>query len=174
MPKPFASKDRGSRRGSNKPIEKEFTTVTLDVRRVARVVAGGRRFSFRTTVVIGDKKGRVGVGVAKGKDTAQAVDKATREAKKHLINVPIVNGTIPYEAYAKYKASHVIMKPVKNGKGIVAGGPVRTVCELAGVKNISAKITSRTTNRLTNAQAAIAALTTIAKRYNRMVQVKNH
>lgn len=163
---------KGGKRGpGNKPVDKEFTTVTLDVRRVARVVAGGRRFSFRTTVAVGDKKGRVGVGVAKGKDASASVEKATRRAKKHLIVVPIVNNTVPFQAYAKYKASSVILKPTQ-GRGIVAGGPVRTVCELAGIKNVTAKLTSRTTNRLTNAQAAVEALRMIAQRYQREVAKK--
>ena len=157
---------RNNKRGPGKPVDKEFTTATLDVRRVARVVAGGRRFSFRTTVVVGDKKGRVGVGVAKGKDASASVEKATREAKKYLINVPIVNGTIPYQVHAKYKASFVILKPTR-GRGIVAGGPVRAVCELAGIKNVSGKLISRTTNKLTNAQAVIQAFRILAARYNR-------
>ncbi len=164
MPKGPGKSQRDHRRGG-KPVDKEFSTVTLDMRRVARVVAGGRRFSFRATVVIGDRKGRVGVGVAKGKDASASIEKATRVAKKGLIRVPIVNGTIPYEVYAKYKASTVLLRPARGGKGIVAGGPIRTVCEAAGIRDVTAKITSRTTNRLTNARAALAALSILERRY---------
>lgn len=151
--------------GGTKQEPPEFGVVTLDMRRVARVVAGGRRFSFRATVVVGNRKGRVGVGVAKGKDAAQAGEKAEREAKKALVTVPIVNGTIPFETHAKFKASVVLLKPARQGRGIVAGGPVRSVCELAGISNVTAKITSRTTNRLTNARAALAAMELLARRH---------
>ena len=136
----------------------EFDSKLLDLARVTRVSAGGRRFRFRATMVIGDKKGRVGVGVAKGKDVAQAVEKATRLAKKNLIIVPIVNDTIPYEIIAKFGAAKVLLKPQRKGRGLVAGGTVRVVCTLAGIKNISSKILGRTGNKLNNARATIKAL----------------
>jgi len=102
--------------------------------------------------------GKVGVGVAKGLDVAQAVEKATRLAKKNLIVVPIVEDTIPHEVYAKFGAAKIILKPQRKGRGLVAGGVVRVLCTLAGIKNISSKVLGRTGNKLNNAQATIIAL----------------
>lgn len=138
--------------------EKIFDEKLLDLRRVTRVTAGGKRFSFRATLVIGDRKGRVGVGIAKGKDVAQSIAKAKAIAEKALVNVPIVNNTIPHEISAKYCAAKVILKPAPEGHGLVAGGPVRIVCDLAGIKNLSAKILGRTPNKLSNARATLEAL----------------
>ena len=137
----------------------EFSEKMIDLRRVARVVAGGRRFSFRATVVIGDRKGRVGVGVGKGSQTALALEKAVRLAKKHLVQVPLTpEGSIPFEVEAKYGAARVRMRPAGGGRGLVAGGAVRTVLELAGVTNTSAKILSRSKNKISNARSALQAL----------------
>lgn len=137
----------------------EYDQVVIDMRRVARVVAGGRRFSFRATVVLGNRKGRVGIGVAKGADVKRAVEKAAHHAKKNFIEVRITNnGTIPHAAIAKYSSAKVLLKPAPPGSGIVAGGPVRTVCALAGIENISAKILGRTVNKLNNARATAEAL----------------
>jgi len=130
----------------------------LDLRRVTRVVAGGKRFSFRATVVVGDRAGRVGIGVAKGKDVSEALAKAKTKAQKRMVQVAIVNDTIPHEVKAKYCAAEVVLKPARKGHGIVAGGAVRAVCELAGIKDLSAKILSRTPNKLSNARATINAL----------------
>lgn len=142
----------------NEKVKSEFGSIVLDIRRVTRVVAGGKRFSFRATVVVGNRRGKVGVGVAKGLDVAQAVEKATRDAQKNVIEVSIVNDTIPYEVYAKYSSAKVLLKPASANWGIKAGGPVRAVCSLAGIKNITSKIIGRTTNKLTNARATIEAL----------------
>ncbi len=137
----------------------EFDQKLLDVRRVARVVAGGRRFSFRVTVVIGNRKGKVAVAVAKGADVSSAIEKAVSRAKKHLFVVPITPwGSIGYEIRAKYGAARVLLRPRPAGSGIVAGGSVRAVAELAGITNISSKILSRTPNKLTNAMATLEAL----------------
>lgn len=137
----------------------EFDRKLLDVRRVARVVAGGRRFSFRTTVVIGNRKGKVGVGVAKGPDVTIASEKAMSRAKKNLITVPITqSGSIAHEVRAKFSSAVVLLKPRPVGSGIVAGGAVRAVAELAGITNLSTKILSRTPNKLTNAMATLKAL----------------
>lgn len=138
--------------------EKIFDEKLLDLRRVVRVTAGGKRFSFRATLVIGDKKGRVAVGIAKGKDVAQAIAKAKASAEKRLVNVPIIDGTIPHEITAKYCAAKILLKPAKEGHGLVAGGPVRIVCDLAGIRNLSAKILGRTPNKLSNARATLEAL----------------
>lgn len=136
----------------------EFDQVNIDVRRVARVMAGGRRFSFSVTVVVGDRKGRVGVGIGKGADTALAIDKAVRNAKRHLITVPLTkSGSIPHDASASYAASVVTLIP-SPGRGLVAGSAMRTVLEYAGVKDVVGKILSRTKNKLTIARATVAAL----------------
>lgn len=137
----------------------EFEQKLLDVRRTARMVAGGRRFSFRVVVIVGNKKRKVGVGVAKGADVSTAVDKAAKQAKKDLIEVPITeDGSISYRIEAKYSAAKVLLKPAAKGRGIIAGGTVRTICNLAGLENITAKIIGRTNNKLNNARATILAL----------------
>ncbi|MBI2409807.1 30S ribosomal protein S5 [Candidatus Kaiserbacteria bacterium] len=146
-------------RGPRAPRERgEFDQVTIEARRVARVMAGGRRFSFSLAVIIGDKKGRVGVGLGKGVDTALAIDKATRDAKKHLFTVPRTSAnSIPHQVSAKYASSIVEIIPSK-GRGLVAGSAVRTVLELAGVTDVVTKIHSRTKNKLTIARATVEAL----------------
>lgn len=151
---------RGGRfggRADRKPPE--FEQKIIDIRRVARVVKGGRRFNFRVTLVIGNRKGEVGVGTGKADDTAAAIEKAFRDAKKNLIRVSLTdNGSIPCETEGKFGASDVYIKPAFGGRGLVAGGSVRTILDLAGVKNISAKIISTSKNKLNNAKAAIDAL----------------
>ncbi len=137
----------------------EFEQKLLDVRRTARMVAGGRRFSFRAVVILGNKKGRVGVGVAKGADVSIAVDKAVKQAKKNLIDVVITkDSSILYKIEAKYSAARVMLKPATKGRGVIAGGTVRAICNLAGIENITAKIIGRTNNKLNNARATIKAL----------------
>lgn len=138
--------------------KEEFESKLLDLARVVRVAAGGRRFRFRAVMVIGNKEGKVGVGVAKGLDVAQAVEKATRSAKKNLIQVSIIKDSIPHQVEAKFGASKVLLKPQRKGRGLVAGGTVRVICNLAGIKNISSKILGRTRNKLNNARATIKAL----------------
>ncbi|MEK7555241.1 MAG: 30S ribosomal protein S5 [Patescibacteria group bacterium] len=136
----------------------EFKDKVLDLRRVTRVVAGGKRFRFRATVIIGNEKGKVGVGVAKGLDVAQSVDKAKTDAKKKIIVIDLKNRTIPHEVGAKYSAAKVIIKPAKVGHGLKAGGAVRAVLLLAGVRDATAKCLGGTKNKLTNALATIEAL----------------
>ncbi len=136
----------------------EFEQVTIDARRVARVMAGGRRFNFSLVIVIGDRKGRVGVGLGKGIDTALAIDKATRDAKKHLFIVPrTASGSIPHQVSTKYSSSTIEIIPSK-GRGLVAGSAVRTVLDLAGVTDVVTKIHTRSKNKLTIARATVAAL----------------
>ena len=157
--------DRGRRPQRDRaPRERsEFDQATVDVRRVARVMAGGRRFSFSVTVVIGDRKGRVGVGIGKGADTALAIDKAVRDAKRHLITVPLTkDGSIPHDVMVKYASSTVSIIP-SPGRGLVAGSAMRTVLEYAGVTNVIAKILTRTKNKLTIARATVEALKTLSK-----------
>ncbi len=155
----------GGRGRPRAPRERsEFEQATLEVRRVARVMAGGRRFSFSVTVVIGDKKGRVGVGLGKGADTALAIDKAVRDAKKHLITVKRTSeNSIAHDVSIKYSSSIVTIIP-SPGRGVVAGSAMRTVLEHAGVTNVIAKILTRTKNKLTIARATVAALASAGSR----------
>ncbi|KKS68450.1 MAG: 30S ribosomal protein S5 [Parcubacteria group bacterium GW2011_GWC2_42_6] len=149
---------RRTREKDNKKEKSEFDSKLLDIARVTRVVAGGKRFSFRATVAVGNRKGRVGVGIGKGLDVAQSMDKAAADGKKNLVNVPIKNGTIPHEVTTKFAAARVLLKPAAEGRGLVAGGAMRIICEMAGIQNITAKILSRSTNKLNNAKATIEAL----------------
>ena len=149
---------RGSGRGRAPRERGEFEQVTIDARRVARVMAGGRRFNFSLVIVVGDRKGRVGVGLGKAADTALAIDKAVRDAKKHLFVVPRTSsGSIPHQVEAKYASSIVEIIPSK-GRGLVAGSAVRTVLDLAGVTDVVTKIHTRTKNKLTIARATVEAL----------------
>jgi small subunit ribosomal protein S5 len=143
--------------GKDRPND-GFETKLLDLARVTRVTGGGKRMSFRAVVIAGDKKGKVGIGIDKGRDVSQAIEKATRRAKRDLITVVIVNGTIPHEATAKSGPARIMLKPQKTGRGLVAGGAVRAICDLAGIKNISSKILSGSKNKLNNARATMAAL----------------
>lgn len=130
----------------------------ITIRRVARVVAGGRRFSFSVAIIIGNKKGKVGVGLGKAGDTTLAIDKATRNAKKNLITVPLTkDNSIAHDVKGKFTASVVRLQPAP-GRGLVAGSSVRPVLELAGVTNVVAKLHSGSKNGLNNARAAIEAL----------------
>jgi len=138
----------------------EFDSSVLDIARVTRMTAGGRRFRFRAVVVVGDKKGKVGLGVAKGADVAQSIDKATRAAKKNILMVPIIaeSETIPHHSEAKCGAAHILLKPQRKGRGLVAGGTVRVICQLAGIHNISSKVLGKTGNKINNGRATMEAL----------------
>ena len=118
---------------------KELAEKVIKINRVAKVVKGGRRFSFSALVAVGDMNGKVGVGFGKAKEVSTAIQKGVNEAKKNMFRVPLINGTIPYEINARAAAGKVFMKPASNGKGVIAGGPVRIILELAGVKNILTK-----------------------------------
>jgi len=156
---------RGGRRGGRQERPKpEFDQKIVSIRRVTRVMAGGRRFSFSVSMVIGDKKGKVGVGVGKTGDTKLAIEKAVRDAKKNMIVVPMdAEGRIPHDVHVKYASSEVMIMPAP-GRGLVAGSSVRTVLELAGVKDVTAKIFSRSKNKLNNARAAVEALKDLKKK----------
>lgn len=151
-------------RQRNAREKSEYDQKVLDMARVTRVVAGGRRFSFRATVGLGNKKGKIGVGVGKGLDVSQAVEKAVADAKKNMIVVVLKEGTIPHEIEAKYAAARVFLKPAPKGKGLVAGGATRIICSLAGIENITAKIISKSTNKLNNARATLEALKKLKSR----------
>ncbi len=161
-----AGGDRGDKRGARRPrrgtrperVRPEFDQKIISIRRVTRVMAGGRRFSFSVAIVIGDRRGKVGVGIGKAGDTQAAIEKAIRDAKKHMIVVPMnKDGHILHDVHTKYASSEVMIMPAP-GRGIVAGSSVRTVLEHAGVKDVTAKIFSRSKNKLNNARAAVEAL----------------
>lgn len=152
---------RNERKPSRRPerARQEFDNKIISVRRVTRVVAGGRRFSFSVSVIIGDKKGRVGVGIGKSSDTPLAVEKAVRDAKKNMIKVKLNDRkSISHPVEAKYGSIRVMIKP-SPGKGVIAGSSLRVVLELAGVTEVASKILSRSKNKLNIARATIKALT---------------
>jgi ribosomal protein S5, bacterial/organelle type len=151
-------KSFGFKRGGLK-LEKrdEFDERILDIARVTRVMAGGKRMRFRVCVAIGDHKGKIGTGVGKGADVTAAVKKAVNQARKEIIDVPLVNDTIPHSVYNKYGAAKILFKPAAKGKGVIAGGVVRVILELAGVKNITSKILG-SKSKLSNAACTIEAL----------------
>ncbi|MBT4119438.1 MAG: 30S ribosomal protein S5 [Candidatus Peribacter sp.] len=151
-------KKKGDRR-KKEPSDFEETTLSID--RVTRVVAGGRRMRFRAVVVIGDKKGRVGLGTGKANEVQAAVQKATAVAKRNMIKVPVDDGSIPHEIDHKFKAARIRLIPAREGTGIIAGGALRVVLEHAGIRNVLSKRYG-TTNKLVNAQCTMKALMRIA------------
>lgn len=154
---------QGRKRFRGKKEKPEFEQHIADLARVTRVTKGGKQLSFRACVLIGDRKGRVGYGVQKGKDVQIAIDKAVKQAKKNIINVPTINETVPHRVVSKYKAAMVMVKPAPIGSGIIAGSSIRTVLELAGVPNASSKMLGRTNNKITNIKATFQALTSFHK-----------
>lgn len=154
----------GGRPRDRAPRERsEFDQVNVEVKRVARTMAGGRRFSFSVTVVIGDRKGRVGVGLGKGADTALAIDKAVRNARRHLVTVPLTKDrSIAHDVSARLSSTVLTIVP-SPGRGLVAGSAMRTVLEYAGVRDVVGKILTRTKNKLTIARATVAALQSLSK-----------
>ncbi|MFA5184373.1 MAG: 30S ribosomal protein S5 [Patescibacteria group bacterium] len=134
----------------------------LEVARVTRVMAGGKRMNFRACVAIGDRKGNVGVGLGKGADVTMAVNKAVNRAKKSMVNVPMVNETIPHAVAHKMGAARLILKPAKKGRGVIAGGVTRAILELAGVSNITSK-TLGSKNKINNARCTLEALASLRR-----------
>ena len=149
--------ERRNRRPEIQPEEKQFDERTLHIDRVARVVKGGRRFRFRALVVVGDRKHKVGIGTAKGADVTAAVNKATEVAKKNFITVSLYKGTLPHEVEYKVSGANILLKPASAGTGLIAGGVVRTILEVAGVSNALSKSLG-SSNKTNLAYATIAAL----------------
>lgn len=160
------NKRRSSSFGKPKP---EFDQKIINIRRVTRVVAGGRRFSFSVALVAGDKKGCVGLGLGKAGDTALAINKAVRNAKKNMVKLNLTKTmSIPHELSAKFSSSYVKLLPNK-GRGLVAGSVVRDIVKLSGMKDITGKILSNSKNKLNNAKAVMVALAAISLKYTRPV-----
>jgi small subunit ribosomal protein S5 len=154
---------RGPRRGGDRGRDEkrdEFEQRILDIARVTRVMAGGKRMNFRACVAIGDKKGKVAVGLGKGADVTMAVNKAVNRAKKDIISVASINETITHEIYHKEGASKLLFKPARKGRGVIAGGVARVIFELAGIKNVTCKQMG-TNNKVNNARCVISALRTL-------------
>ncbi len=151
-------------------VRPEFDNKMVSIRRVARVVAGGRRFSFSVTLVAGNRKGMVGVGQGKAGETPIAIEKALRDAKKNMIQIRTTKDmSIPHEVSAKYGGSRVVMIPAP-GRGVLAGSSVRTVLELAGITSINAKLLSGTKNRANNAKVAVLALANLSKTQGKRIK----
>ena len=154
---------RGGRRDQAPQEPKQFEELVINIDRVSRVVKGGRRFRFKALVVVGDRKNKVGVGVAKGADVQVAIAKATDVAKKNMITIPVVNETIPHENEVKYSGAQVLLKPAAPGTGIIAGGVVRTIIGVTSIRNLLSK-SLNSTNKVNIAYATVEALRTLVPR----------
>jgi small subunit ribosomal protein S5 len=135
----------------------DFDQIILEIKRVTRVTGGGKKLSFRAAVLLGNHKNKIGFGLAKGSDVPQAIDKAKREALKDMVTIPIEKDTIPFAVSGKYCASVVMLKPAKAGKGIIAGGTVREIIKMTGIKNITSKILGGSHNVVNNTKAFLLA-----------------
>jgi small subunit ribosomal protein S5 len=151
----------------------EFEEKIVQVNRVSKKTQGGNKIGFSVLAVVGDKKGRVGVGLGKAPDVSSAIRKGVTVAKKHLIEVPIINGTIPFESNIKLGAARVLLKPAPPGSGVIAGGAVRSVVSAAGIQNISSKVLG-TKNQASNVYATIEALRLLSLRYKREQERKTN
>lgn len=154
---------RDDRRNRRDDTPKEFEEVVINIDRVARVVKGGRRFRFKALVVVGNRKNKVGVGVAKGQDVQTAISKATDVAKKNLVVIPLANDTIPHDAEVKVSGAQVLIKPAAPGTGIIAGGVIRQIIGVTGIRNMLSKSLG-STNKVNIAYATIDALKTLVPR----------
>ncbi len=151
------------RQNNSRREVKAFDEEVIQVDRVTRVVKGGRRLRFRATVVIGDRKGKIGYGIGKSTEVQAAIQKAVTRAQKSLVKVPIYNGTIPHQVDVKFKAAKIMIKPASVGTGVIAGGPIRKMLDLAGVKNVLSK-SFGSNNRLNTTKAAYKALSMLRSR----------
>ncbi len=164
--------DRTRRRAPGKnEVKDEFDQKIVDIARVTRVMAGGKRMRFRACVAIGNKNGKVGVGIAKGADVTLAVNKAVNDAKKKIVDVPIVRTTIPHEIFQKFGAAKILLKPARLGNGVIAGGAVRMILELTGIQNITSKNLG-TNNKINVAKCTIEALRRLKKVETKKVEEK--
>ncbi len=169
MEKGNEKRNTGRRSSSFDRPKPEFDQKILNIRRVTRVVAGGRRFSFSVTLVAGDRKGSIGLGLGKAGDTSLAINKALRSAKKNMVRLKLTKTmSIPHEISAKFSSSSVQMIPNK-GRGLVAGSVMRDIIKLAGVRDITGKILSGTKNKLNNAKAVMLAFSQISSKYTKII-----
>ena len=167
MEKEKEKKNNTRRQSSFGRVKPEFDQKIINIRRVTRVVAGGRRFSFSVALVAGDKKGSVGLGLGKAGDTALAINKAVRNAKKNMVKLNLTKTmSIPHELAAKFSSSKVVLMPNK-GRGLVAGSVIRDIVKLSGMKDITGKIISNSKNKLNNAKAVMTALAVISAKYTK-------
>lgn len=156
----------------NQELQQEtFEEKVVQINRVSKKTKGGNKIGFSALVVVGDKKGRVGVGLGKAADVASAIKKSILSAKKHFIKVPIVRGSIPFEVRIKRGAAKIILKPAPPGSGVIAGGAVRSVVSAAGIQNISSKVLG-TDNKASNVYATIDALSEIASTYKNRLRFR--
>lgn len=169
--KPRGVRPRKPRRGGEQREPKEFEESILQIDRVTRVTRGGRQLRFRISVIIGDKKGRVGFGIGKSGEVLVGIQKAVADAKKNLINVPTFNETIPHPVHASYKASNVFLLPAPEGTGVIAGGAIRKILELAGVQNVLSKMHG-SRNKINTARATFRALEQLATKAPHTKNVK--
>lgn len=160
---PENQKGGKSRGGQFQEVRKEFNEELLRIDRVTRVTAGGRQLRFRVSLVIGDGKGTVGLGIGKAGEVVIAIEKATRDAKKNLVRFEIHNGTIAHDVTAKFKAVEVLLHPADAGTGIIGGGSIRKVLAVAGIKDVLAKRHSASKNPITAARATIKALSSLKR-----------
>ncbi|MEK7649270.1 MAG: 30S ribosomal protein S5 [Patescibacteria group bacterium] len=163
------------RRGSSRtrPTEQEFDQRTIEVARVTRVMAGGKRMRFRACVVIGNRKGGVGYGIGKGADVSLAISKATTRARRDMVTIPIERETIPHELRIKFKAARIILKPAPSGTGIVAGGAVREALEISGIHNIVAKVYG-SKNKINNIKALFSAFDVLQSSVKKQSVLRHH
>lgn len=160
--KPFNKDNKRAPRAPRRE-ESDMDKKVVSVRRVTKVVKGGRTLRFSALVVVGDKKGKVGIGLGKAKEVSQAIEKATTIAKKNMKPISIVNGTIPHEVVGKFSTTNILMLPAKEGTGVIAGGAARSVIELAGITNIVTKIHG-STNKINCVQATLNGLLSVRTR----------
>lgn len=151
-----------NRSGDYKPAPKEFEETVVQINRISKKTKGGNQIRFSALVVVGDKKGKVGVGLAKAKDVRNAIRKSVEAAKRNMILIPLTGTTIPYSVNEKYSAAKILLKPAPPGSGIIAGGPMRVVLEAAGVRDAVGRILG-TKNKVSNVYATLKALETISE-----------
>jgi small subunit ribosomal protein S5 len=168
MARGFNSQIARMERGQNS----EFDEKIVQVNRVSKKTKGGNKIGFSVLTVVGDKKGKVGVGLGKASDVSSAIKKGISLAKKHLVEVPIIEGTIPFAFDIKLGAAKIILKPAPRGSGVIAGGAVRSVVSAAGIQNISSKVLG-TKNQASNVYATIEALERLSQRYEKEKRIKN-
>lgn len=164
--------DKNIRGIENQRNQDGFEEKIVQVSRVSKKTKGGNKIGFSVLMVVGNKNGKVGIGLGKAGDVSAAIKKGVSLAKKHAIDIPIINGSIPFEFYIKLGAAKVLLKPAPTGSGVIAGGAVRSVVSLAGIQNISSKVLG-TDNQASNVYATIEALKRLADRYKREIKRKD-